>query len=135
MTPRYQRETISAAQFADILDRSGLGVRRPVADLARLQKMLDGADLVVTAREDETDQIIGVARALTDWSFACYLSDLAVDARCQGLGIGRRLVELVREHVGPESMCLLLAAPDAVGFYRGIGMPATDRAFLYPRER
>jgi ribosomal protein S18 acetylase RimI-like enzyme len=132
---KYQRESIDAAQFADILNRSGLGVRRPVDDLARLQKMLDGANLIVTARVVETERVVGIARSLTDWSYACYLSDLAVDVDFQGMGIGKRLIELTREHAGDESMCLLVSAPDAVGFYHRIGMPAADKAFLYPRAR
>ena len=135
MTIRYQQETVSAAEFAEVLRRSGLAARRPADDLPRLQRMLDAADLVVTAREAETDRIVGLARSLTDWSYACYLSDLAVDADFQGRGIGRRLIEFTRELAGEECMCLLVSAPDAVDFYRRIGMPATDRAFLYPRER
>jgi hypothetical protein len=39
--------------------------------------MLWHADPIVTARVD--DHLVGVARALTDVSFCCYLSDLAVD--------------------------------------------------------
>lgn len=128
----YQRERVSAAEFADILNRSGLGERRPVNDLSRLQRMLDGANLVITARMENT-QIVGIARSLTDWSYACYLSDLAVDVALQGNGIGKRLIELTRKYAGEESMCLLVSAPDAVGFYERIGIPSTDKAFLYPR--
>jgi hypothetical protein len=52
-TIHYKRETVSASQFADLLNRSGLGARRPVDDLPRLQRMLDGANLVITARTIE----------------------------------------------------------------------------------
>lgn len=135
MSIEYQRETISAAEFAEVLRRSGLGARRPIDDLPRLQRMLDGATLTLTARDGETKQIVGVARSLTDWAYACYLSDLAVAEEYKGQGIGTNLIELTREIVGEESMCLLIASPDAVEFYRKIGMPASDRAFLYPRTR
>ncbi|WP_114966178.1 GNAT family N-acetyltransferase [Alkalilacustris brevis] len=135
MGVRYQREEIDVQAFADILRRSGLAVRRPVDDIGRLQRMLDHANLLITARDSETGQLVGVARSLTDWSYACYLSDLAVDAAYAGQGIGRRLIELTRDHAGEESMCLLVASPDAVSFYERIGMPACDRAFLYPRAR
>lgn len=129
----YQRETLTAVQFADILDRSGLAARRPADDLPRLQRMLDGTDLLITARDPAADIIVGVARSLTDWSYACYLADLAVDEAYQKKGIGRRLIELTREQVGDESFCLLVSAPEALGFYRGIGMPTIDKAFMYPR--
>lgn len=133
MSITYQQEKLTAREFADVLNRSGLGVRRPVDDFPRLQRMLDGADLIITARDTRDDAIVGVARSLTDWCYACYLADLAVDKAYQRQGIGKRLIELTREHVGDESFCLLVSAPEALGFYQGIGMPPTDKAFLYPR--
>lgn len=135
MGVRYQREDIDVQAFADILQRSGLAARRPVDDLGRLQRMLDHANLLLTARDVETGVLVGVARSLTDWSYACYLSDLAVDADWAGQGIGQRLITLTRDHAGEESMCLLVASPDAVSFYERIGMPTCDRAYLYPRAR
>ena len=135
MSIRYQQETITAGEFADVLNRSGLGARRPADDLPRLQRMLEGANLVVTARDAASGRLVGIARSLTDYCYACYLSDLAVDADYQRLGVGRRLMEVTRELAGDESMCLLVSAPDSVDFYRRIGMPSTDRAFLYPRRK
>lgn len=132
---RYERETVTAAQFADLLDKSGLAQRRPAGDVPRLQRMLDNANLIVTARLVETGQLVGIARSLTDWSYATYLSDLAVDAAFKGRGIGRRLIEETRALAGEEAMLLLVSAPDAVGFYQKLGMPVSDRAFLYPRTR
>ncbi|MGQ3675282.1 GNAT family N-acetyltransferase [Xanthobacter sp. TB0139] len=132
---RYQQENITASEFADILNRSGLGARRPVEDLPRLQRMLDGATLLLTARDAQSGTLLGVSRALTDHAYACYLSDLAVDTAFQGYGIGRALVDMTRKLAGEESMCLLVAAPDAVGFYEKIGMPHTERAFLFPRRK
>ncbi|MDO5641812.1 MAG: GNAT family N-acetyltransferase [Paracoccus sp. (in: a-proteobacteria)] len=133
MAVTIAQDRIDAAEFADILHRSGLAARRPVNDAARLQRMLDGADLVITAR-DGSGQLIGLARAITDFSYCCYLSDLAVDRAFQGRGIGQKLIAATRAEAGRQSMCLLIAAPDAVGFYRRIGMPECDRAFLYPKE-
>lgn len=131
---RYAEETIGAAEFADILERSGLAERRPADDLARLQRMLDGANLIVTAR-DEAGALVGIARSITDQSYICYLSDLAVDRAWQGKGVGTELIKETRSLAGPECACLLLSAPDAEGFYERIGMPRNGRAFLYPRER
>ena len=67
MTIAYQEEAITAEEFADILGRSGLGARRPTDDLPRLQRMLDGTDLLITARDSATGSIVGVARSLSDW--------------------------------------------------------------------
>lgn len=128
----FAREGISVAEFVDILTRSGLAERRPVDDIARLQTMIDHAGLIVTARDAE-GRLVGVARALTDWSYACYLSDLAVDKAVQGQGIGRQLIAETRRHAGEGCMLLLVSAPNSLGFYQSIGMSPTDRAFLHPR--
>jgi GNAT superfamily N-acetyltransferase len=63
-----------------------------------------------------------------------HLSDFAVDAAFQGRGIGRKLMEQVRREAGAESMCLLLAYPDAANFYQGIGMNRFPDAFLLDRD-
>ncbi|MEO0996846.1 MAG: hypothetical protein AAFX58_04945 [Pseudomonadota bacterium] len=43
--------------------------------------MLHNADLIVTARDTDSDgQLVGVSRCITDFAFCCYCSDLAVDA-------------------------------------------------------
>ena len=87
MNIEYRREDISATEFAEILLSSGLAERRPVDDLERLQRMLEGASLIITAREASKGRLVGVARSLTDWAYACYLSDLAVHKDYQSRGI------------------------------------------------
>ncbi|HVZ09154.1 GNAT family N-acetyltransferase [Rhodopila sp.] len=134
-TIRYAQEpALSADEFIAVLQASGLAERRPVADRPRIERMLAHATLIVTAR-DESGRLVGVSRALTDHAYCCYLSDLAVDRACQGQGIGRRLIAETRRLAGPETMCLLLSAPDAMPFYRAIGMPQPDNAFMFKRER
>jgi ribosomal protein S18 acetylase RimI-like enzyme len=119
--------------YIDLLLRSGLAERRPAGDTDRIARMLAGANLIIAAYHE--NRVIGVARSLTDYAYCCYLSDLAVDRAYQGRGIGQRLIEETRRASGPETMCLLVAAPNSTGFYERIGMPRQSRAFMYPRER
>lgn len=121
--------------FRQVLVESGLGARRPVDDAGRLAKMLAQADLLVTARAGSGGALLGVARSLSDGAFACYLSDLAVVRRAQGLGIGRRLVEETRRRVGPEASVILVAVPEAVAFYERVGMARLADCFWFRRER
>lgn len=127
-------ERLDADEFIDLLTRCSLGHRRPIQDRNRIARMIAGASLVVGAFDEATDRLIGIARSLTDFSYCCYISDLAVDEAFQGKGIGRRLIEITREAAGLQAMCLLVASPDAQPFYEAIGMPRTDLAFLYPRR-
>lgn len=132
----YAREpTIEVAEFRQVLERSGLGAIRPVADEPRLQAMLSAANLIVTARLDQADAtLVGVARCVTDFAWCCYLSELAVSASAQGLGIGKGLLDAVRQQVGPQVSVILASVPDAVGFYERAGMARMQDTFWYKRE-
>jgi len=110
---------LSADEFIDILRRSTLGERRPIDDRECIEGMVQHANLMVTAWDGAT--LIGVARSVTDFSYACYLSDLAVDARHQRRGVGRALVSHTLEQLGPRCKIRLIAAPAAADYYRRIG--------------
>ena len=114
-----------------VFDASGL--KRPTADPARIDRMFAGSNLVISAWDGA--QLVGVSRAVTDFSYSCYLSDLAVDPAYQGKGIGRELVRLTREAVGEEVMLLLLAAPGAMSYYPALGFEKADNAFMIRRLR
>ncbi|MBN9219930.1 MAG: GNAT family N-acetyltransferase [Mesorhizobium sp.] len=133
----YAREpTLGIAEFRRVLVESGLGEVRPVGDEARLKAMLDGANLILTARLDmEGKPLIGVARCLSDFSWVCYISDLAVSAKAQGLGIGKGLMDEARRQLGPSVAISLISMPDAVGFYERIGMKRMTDAFWFSRTR
>jgi ribosomal protein S18 acetylase RimI-like enzyme len=131
----YAIETdLDPAEFIDVLRRSGLAARRPVDEPDRIRDMVRNANLTVTAR-DSRGVLIGVARSLTDFAYCCYLSDLAVDAACQKRGIGRELIRRTRAAAGPGSVLLLLSAPDAMSYYRRIGMDTVENGFAFARER
>jgi len=125
---------LDAEAFIDLLRRSTLDQRRPVDEPARIARMLTNSNLIVTARSD--GRLIGVARALADFGFACYLSDLAVDREWQRRGIGRALMARVHaEAGGDETMLLLLAAPAAADYYPHVGFAKVEAGWMLPRKR
>ncbi len=121
---------ITVDDFADLLRRSSLDERRPVEDTGRLQKMLDHANVMVTAWANE--RLVGLSRALTDFSFCCYLSDLAVDKQYQRSGIGKELIKLTHAAAGQEATLILMAAPAAVKYYPKVGMKPFADCFVIP---
>ena len=118
---------LDAERFVDVLRRSTLGERRPIDDAACIAGMLAHADVTVTAWDG--DVLVGVARSVTDFHYACYLSDLAVDAGYQGLGIGRELVRRTRLELGPRCTLRLISAPAAMDYYPRIGFVRNDRCW------
>jgi ribosomal protein S18 acetylase RimI-like enzyme len=126
---------LDVAEFRRVLVESGLGTIRPVDDTARLQAMLDAADLVVGARQDAPGRpLVGVARCLSDHAWCAYLSDLAVVASAQRLHIGQGLLDEARRRLGPRVALILSSVPDAVGFYERAGLQRIADAFWYPRS-
>ena len=95
--------------------------------------MLRQADLIVTARNGR--RLVGISRALTDFSYCCYLSDLAVDAAYQRQGIGRRLIAETQQSAGEQSTLILVAAPAAESYYPRIGMQQHHSCWILPRKR
>lgn len=129
----YQLESgLSAEEYVDVLRRSTLAERRPVADLERVGKLIANAQIVLTARH--AGNLIGVSRAITDFVYCCYLSDLAVDVEHQRKGIGRELIRRTHEAAGPGCMLILLAAPAAVDYYPHIGMTKHESCWTLPRQ-
>lgn len=129
---RYSTDdSITVAQFRDVLIRSTLGQRRPIDAPDCLQGMLQHANLIVTCWDE--GQLVGIARSVTDFHYCCYLSDLAVDTSYQHQGIGKQLIDLTQSELGPRCTIILLAAPAAVDYYPKIGFTHHPQAWLLPR--
>ncbi|MCG6920564.1 MAG: GNAT family N-acetyltransferase [Acidobacteria bacterium] len=114
-------------EVIDVYVDSTLGKRRPVDDRARMDGMLRCANLVVTAWD--ADRLIGLARSVSDFHYATYLSDLAVRLSYQKRGIG---IELIRrtQQAAPQATIILLAAPAAVEYYPRIGFTQHQSAWI-----
>ena len=112
---------------------STLGERRPVDDRERMAAMIRNANLVITAWDGE--QLVGIARALTDFVYTIYLSDLAVDEAYQRTGIGKELIRRTKAQADPQASLTLLAAPAAEKYYPHIGFTHMPQAWrLKPGE-
>lgn len=123
---------LSVDEFIDVLIRSTLSERRPVDNKAVIEGMLKNAALIVTAR-NSAGLLVGVSRAITDFSYCTYLSDLAVDVTYQRSGAGGELVRRTHQAAGLQTMLVLLAAPAAREYYGKIGMTKHDSAWIFPR--
>jgi GNAT superfamily N-acetyltransferase len=129
---REEGRAMAEDEYIDLLVRSTLAERRPIHEPGTIRGMLDHANLLITARCAE--RLVGVSRALTDFHFCTYLSDLAVDRDFQGQGIGRELIRRTHEAAGRQTSLILLAAPKARSYYPYIGMSAHDSCWVVPRE-
>lgn len=118
--------------FVAVIEASGLQ-GRPVKDDSRMQRMIEHANLIITARDPEGN-LVGVARSLTDYAYCCYLSDLAVVKGWQKKGVGKDLIHWTHEYAGHETKLILLSAPSAMEYYPKAGVPKIDNAFAIDRS-
>ena len=67
--------------------------------------MYKNSNLIITSWLN--NELIGISRSITDFCYACYLSDLAVKSDYQKEGIGKRLIEFVKKEIGKETALIL----------------------------
>jgi GNAT superfamily N-acetyltransferase len=126
-----KNEPLDVREVVRVFDSSGIS--RPTSNQSRIQQMFEKANLVVSAWDEA--RLVGVCRALTDYCYCCYLSDLAVESEYQGRGIGRELLSQVRSIIGDQVTLVLLSAPDAMSFYPPLGLKLADNAYVIRRVR
>ena len=133
MNIEYQiNKPITAEQFIELLQESTLGERRPVDDTQCMKGMVENSNLTVTAWDG--DELIGIARSMTDFHYACYLSDLAVHKKYQKQGIGKQLQIITQEQLGEKCNLILVAAPGSHSYYGHIGFTNNPRCWVLGRN-
>ena len=129
----YAQETaLSAADYIAVVGATYMRDHRPVANPERIARILAGSNMVVTAR-DETGEIVGLGRGISDGEWVVYLADLAVRDDRQRQGIGSGILRKMKDIAGPGMGIVLLAYPPAVDYYRKIGL-GEMQAFYVDRE-
>lgn len=133
MNIEYKVNTpITSEQFIELLKDSTLGERRPIQDFDCIAGMLANSNLVVSAWD--SDKLVGISRCITDFHYACYLSDLAVSEKYQKLGIGKQLQVLTQNQLGSRCKLILIAAPAANSYYEHIGFTNNSRCWVLERD-
>jgi predicted N-acetyltransferase YhbS len=122
---------LDAADVARLFDAST--IRRPTGDLPRIARMLEHGNLTISAWDG--GKLVGVSRALTDFVYCCYLSDLAVDKAYQRHGIGKEMIALTRREIGDQVALILLAAPEAMDYYPKVGFEKINNGYIIRRTR
>lgn len=100
----------------------------------RLEYFFRAGGVLDSAATAAGGPLIGVARGVTDFSWCCNLSELAVSASAQRLGVGKGLLDEARRQLGPQVALMLVSVPEAGGFYERAGMTKIAGAFWHKRE-
>ena len=84
-----------------------------------LRQHLQGARWVISAWDG--DELVGLARAMSDGVSTAYVSSVMVDARCRGRGVGREIMRRLMTGRSPSLRWVLHAREGAMDFYRSLG--------------
>jgi GNAT superfamily N-acetyltransferase len=81
-------------------------------------------------------ELIGCTRVVSDYTRFSYLSDVYVEPRYRGLGLGRWLVETTLDHPAiSKNARWVLHTQDAHGLYSRLGfLPADESVMQRPRS-
>ena len=124
---RVDGRSLDIEEVLAVYRDSGLGARRPIADVERFQAMVRNANLIVVCRID--GELVGIARSMSDFAYTTYLSDIAVSQSHQRSGIGQALIEATRQEA-PQAKVVLLSAPAATTYYPHIGFTQHSSAWV-----
>lgn len=116
-----QEQSLSVEDYVSVIGATYMRDHRPIANAGRIARMLDGSNMIVTARTGD-GRIVGLGRGISDGEWVCYLADLAVRDDFQRQGIGTGILMTVKAILGPGMGIVLMAYPQAVEYYRKIGL-------------
>lgn len=127
---RLLAEVPTAAEAADLFTEAQLN--GPLDDPPRLQRMLETAQQVITARSSD-GLLVGLIRVLTDFSFNAFIADLAVRPGWQRQGLGSRLVRAaIDDHPGVKFV--VQPGHDSGPFWQRVGFESAPTCLVRGRD-
>jgi ribosomal protein S18 acetylase RimI-like enzyme len=121
-----QETSFNEDEVLELYDSVGWGTW--TRDIAKVCRSLTNSHLVITAR-DESGKLLGLARTVSDDEMICYVQELLVNTEFHGQGIGRRLLEHLRDRYSHCRYFVLTTDHESTpqgktnhAFYRRLGL-------------
>jgi len=122
--------------IAELYDAAEL--RRPTSDPARLKRMFQCSNVVLTVWEEREkrlgNRLVALLRGWTDYAYDGYVCDLAVHPDFQKHGLGRDLLERVQSLGRPDVQWVLQASVIAQDYYAHVGWQKIENGWMWLRE-
>lgn len=116
---------INWQELAELIARAGLGERDPV----KLKRAYDNAQFVWFGFVD--GRLMATAHAISDFTYASYLSDVVVDVDFQGKGYGGALMKAIMSTLAPCGKVFIYAMPDKISFYQRLGYASLTTGMIF----
>lgn len=116
-------------KLASLLELSGLN-KRPVD---KIQRAFEQSQFRYLGYCD--GELVAAARAISDFTFASYLCDVAVHPHYQGRGWGKALMERVMLDLAPLGKVFIYAVHGKIDFYRRFNFHPLLTGMVYADEQ
>jgi ribosomal protein S18 acetylase RimI-like enzyme len=111
----FDQETIDWHELSNLYRIAPLGDKKPEA----LEIAFSNSRFKCFVFDNE--KLIGAGRALADGIDCSYLCDVAVHPDYQGLGLGKEIINKLKELSAGHKKIILYANPGKEGFYKKLG--------------
>ena len=122
LTWKYDQESINWKELSNLYKIAPLGDKKA----NQLQKAFSNS--MYKCFVFESDQLVGVGRALADGVDCAYICDVAVHPECQGTGIGKSIIKKLMSLSEGHKKIILYANPGREGFYKTLGFKRMSTA-------
>jgi ribosomal protein S18 acetylase RimI-like enzyme len=112
---RFDQETIDWHELSNLYRIAPLGDKKPEA----LKIAFSNSRFKCFVFDNE--KLIGAGRALADGIDCSYLCDVTVHPDYQGLGLGKEIINKLKEFSAGHKKIILYANPGKEGFYKKLG--------------
>src|SRR5689334_7500180 len=121
------REHLDGAHIAQLMDLYAAEWWTNERELADVEAMLAGTDVVVALVHRPSDRLVGFARVLTDFVYQALVLDVIVAEDLRGTGLGATLMDAIVNHprLAAVRTFELACQPELVPFYSRWGF--TDK--------
>ena len=90
-----EKEAVAPREAAELYIELGWGDKKQYA-VPRMARSLANCDIVVSAR-NEAGELIGIARALSDFAIDTKILDMVIDPDYQRQGIGKKMMRAIEK--------------------------------------
>ncbi|MDB5013092.1 MAG: family N-acetyltransferase [Daejeonella sp.] len=96
-----------------------------------IKKAFESSSHTIFVYDD--DLIIGFGRTVDDGKYYAMLADIVIDPDYQKRGLGKRIVDKLRDELLGYHFITLTAAPGKSNFYKNIGWKKQSTSYIWPQ--
>ncbi len=122
-------DTVDWKRVSELFRIVNWGIRAP----QEIEKSFRSSSFTCFVKEE--NEIIGFGRTVDDGKYYALLVDIVIHPSYQAKGIGKSIVNELRNSLVGYEFITLTAAPNKEGFYQKIGWKKQKSSFIFPKDK